>query len=518
MHNYKYICIFYQQVLYSSESEGSYKDKFENVKCIVQQLQKENKGIKTIVSALEEKRSECGKLQEIVQHQRREIAVLQSRLQLLGADKSTQLQENERFQPIMSQTLFNNLIAENSRLKEHQKFMNVDPDKMEALIKQVQQLTSEKQQLHEEGVSIQKRYQSLQKQLEMSTDNKDSTILKLQEQIASMKHSQDTQNILCQSLSDETTTLRQHLRDTMTQMQQIMCKMDETGSTKNKQTDNTLQPACMLPGTSRQMQILQKENEELTKTHMEQAIKLKEVIEMNSHWQRYNQQRDQHVQKLQEMLELEKQKSKSSAILNPSQQESIDQTIMQYKKKAQVAEEQKLCEATENGKLRQLVSRLQNEMRQLQKPATDANEIAVFKTQINVITEDFKQEREDRIRQHDRAEKLQEELVDAKARIDILQRSHMNDIAMRRENSLRNYEQQYQQNMYRRNIGTSQAGYVARDQRPHECDDDENQRSEDVIDAVSAEREDSMLQCPKCSRQFPANQPTELLEHLDAGC
>ena len=66
---------------------------------------------------------------------------------------------------------------------------------------------------------------------------------------------------------------------------------------------------------------------------------------MNGRWQTYNKQREQHIQRLKRQLaEISIQSAPSSGgegKLSAKQQEDIDQTIMQYKRKVTIADEEK---------------------------------------------------------------------------------------------------------------------------------------------------------------------------------
>ena len=57
--------------------------------------------------------------------------------------------------------------------------------------------------------------------LASSESQKDIEILNLEKQISDLNGKKDTQNILCQSLSDETDNLRGKLRETVRQCQQL---------------------------------------------------------------------------------------------------------------------------------------------------------------------------------------------------------------------------------------------------------------------------------------------------------
>ena len=69
-----------------------------------------------------------------------------------------------------------------------------------------------------------------------------------------------------------------------------------------------------------------------------------QVVDMNGRWQTYNKQREQHVQRLKRQLaetSVQASSSGGEGKLSAKQQEEIDQTIMQYKRKVGIVEEEK---------------------------------------------------------------------------------------------------------------------------------------------------------------------------------
>ena len=59
-----------------------------------------------------------------------------------------------------------------------------------------------------------------------SSDIKDTTIVRLQCERETLRLNQDTQDVICQSLSDETVTLKERLRDTTEVCQHLVRQLE----------------------------------------------------------------------------------------------------------------------------------------------------------------------------------------------------------------------------------------------------------------------------------------------------
>ena len=488
----------------SSSDDESYKEKCENLKWLVHGLQRDlnaeklrGKSVDALAACLNEEREKNKNLIDQSKHQERGIAVLQSRLEKLGENSALTLEDGEILRPGSSRTVLESLMAENAKLKQNQKYLNVDPARMEQVLRDNEAQKKRIKQLETNIESMSMNLEKAEKQLKASENDKDKRILDLEAYVSELKRNKDTQSVLCHSLSEETTSLRQQLKETMKQMQAIMRQLEQDDKHNSLPQQEHL---------NRELVAAQSEIKQLQQAVDARESRLEEVTSMNSRWQTYNKQRDQYVQELKQKLASQHQSSELQVMINKLHQEVA---ILKQQR-------QKLTE--ENLQLQERIKALQEENRA---SMLDQEKINVYEAQIKVITDDFKQERDDRAREHERAEKLEKELADAKAQLDSLQRQHMQEYADRRQRSLENYEQQYYQNVYGnqgryRNIGQQQAAYVPRGEPRYECDaddaeDNDNNRTEDVVDTPS----DDTLECPKCNKQFKLEQHLELIEHLD---
>jgi len=492
----------------SSEDEISYKNKFEKLIGHVNTLQKNlesermrTKGVDALSACLQEEREQNQELKDKLRQKEKGITVLQSRLERLGANSSLTLSDGEIIRPGTSKSLLESVMAENSRLKQNQKFLNVDPARMEQALREKEQLKQEIKQVQDALTSVQNRLSAAQTQLQESESEKDLRIIKLEDHVSELQRNKDTQSVLCHSLSEETVSLRQQLKDTMRQMQDTMRRLEinedkgRSGSAGGRSRDMEL-----LAQTQAQLQQLQ---EELSA----RDAKLKEVTDMNTRWQTYNKQRDQYTAELKAKL--------AGQVTSSESNEQHLRTVNQLKQQMEALRQQNWQLEEENRQLKQ-------KLETIQLSTLDHEKIQVYEAQIRLITEDFKQERDDRAREHDRAEELSKELAETKAKLEEMKREQMQSFAERRQRSLENAEMQYyQQNMHRgslRNIGSPQAAFVPRNMPRYECDYEEDelnrsgeQRSEDVVDTPS----DDVLNCPKCDKSYPMEKHAELLEHLD---
>ena len=71
--------------------------------------------------------------------------------------------------------------------------------------------------------------------LAASTDDKDAKIVELQHDVNELKQSQGTQDIICQSLSDETATLKDRLRATAEVCQHLARQLERSEMSTEKQ-------------------------------------------------------------------------------------------------------------------------------------------------------------------------------------------------------------------------------------------------------------------------------------------
>ena len=126
----------------SHESEDTYREKFENLKILVQQQQRElqsqkirNEGVTTITTCLQEEREENSQLRNKIQKLEQSVVTLQSRLSATGHNSNLNVQEGESVLPGPSKQILENLVRENTRLRQSLRQASGDPAHMEHLEK-----------------------------------------------------------------------------------------------------------------------------------------------------------------------------------------------------------------------------------------------------------------------------------------------------------------------------------------------------------------------------------------------
>ena len=126
----------------SHENEDTYKEKFENLKILVHQQQRElqsqkirNEGVTTITTCLQEEREENNQLRNKIQKLEQSVVTLQSRLSASGHVSNVNTQEGESVLPGPSKQLMENLVRENTRLRQSLRQASGDPAHMEHLEK-----------------------------------------------------------------------------------------------------------------------------------------------------------------------------------------------------------------------------------------------------------------------------------------------------------------------------------------------------------------------------------------------
>lgn len=176
-----------------------------------------------------------------------------------------------------------------------------------------------------------------------------------------------------------------------------------------------MQQSATLP---EQFAALQLDNDKLTSQH-------KEVIQMNTHWQRYDTQREKYV--LQLSTANHDLQQNVSSLRHQLQQEKkravgVTDTKLHDEKTRDLKEPVNPREGNRDGgtvnALTQTVQKLQEkildlEMGRASMKKEDDDQLTMLREQINVCIEDFKQERTDRERIQEENDKLRERLARA---------------------------------------------------------------------------------------------------------
>ncbi len=270
----------------------------------IDDLKKENvslrnrlKGVDILNVLLGDTREEIAKLNE--QNRKQEIAVenLQSRLYRLGADTSVELAENEIFMPGHDKAFLNSLISENMRLQKALK--NGHPNtlsvvKAEQQMQRINELEGIIQRLTQQRLDERAKINRLEETMRKSSDQKDRELVTLNQQLTKNTQALQNADVICESLTKEIHNIRN-------QPDAANKRTKKEGGKKtviSKQEDVNFKQQASNLKPDEQVRVLRVQVHQQEKEIVTLKNRLKEVIDMNSRWQRYNNQREDYVIKL----------------------------------------------------------------------------------------------------------------------------------------------------------------------------------------------------------------------------
>ncbi|XP_066277486.1 TNFAIP3-interacting protein 2-like [Branchiostoma lanceolatum] len=509
----------------------------------IHSLQIRLKGTETLSILLSEAREQIAQLSAALRERESTIALLQNRLGQNGLSTSLSLGSTELVVPGASRELVQGLIRENARLKQSLKGAPMDEELRRRFAEQQNSIKILEDELTERRESLKK----LEDTLSSSEDDKDKMIASLRDRLRELERNSQTQDVLCKSLTEESETLRTRLQATAEMCNELAKKLEaEKVCRKNGDASEDLEKEMRQMSVSedrRYKQERRRAQEEITRLQGQ----VKELVDMNTRWQIYNDQREQYVQQLRDkQLQLENRPTPSAPAqsgLTEEQQRRIDQTILNAKRETEKTKEEAMRLHDDLTVARNIAFELQAQVEQLQMEKdhsrreiaalrrqeafvpSDAQEtIQMLQQQVQVCTEDFQAERQDR-------ETLQTRLDELFA----AQERDQQVITMLREQVRQLQSTGYRapfarpcQTEYRRNQPVEQSMLIAR--RGHNY----NHHGYDVIDGMqedddlatdgvgsdeeSAGRKEHMLYCPRCKREYSKDKHDQLLEHIDVCC
>ena len=221
---------------------------------------------------------------------------------------------------------------------------------------------------------------------------------------------------------------------------------------------------------------------------------------------------------------------------DPAQhQAGLDRLVSMYKAKVAAAEEKQANAEVEQGKLRQhyvmVIESLRKENENLKK---NQDRTQALEAQLQVYMDDFKSERADREAAQGRVSDLEQEVSVLREQLSQFQQATMARLHRNRMATLANLQNEYQQHRVHHGYNM----YRTRG-RPIECDGSEGSQDEDIIDSLSStmpagrivtdgdsagtsdqneQEAESLLECPKCNKGYPAPEHAQFLEHIDKCC
>ncbi|KAI8512607.1 CD40 signaling pathway [Branchiostoma belcheri] len=295
------------------ERDDFYRQKFEAVSQMVVSLSEENKslkirlnGVQTLQTLLSEAREELAVKHQVIRDMETRIKDLQAKIAKLGGnseDKS--ILQGAIVVPGVSKELVDNLIRENAKLKQmlrgprENSGLVEDKTDTEKVINSRCAKSSTTETCREGS-----RNQEATGILASSDNDKDVEIARLQKALKDARNVDHTRDVLCQSLTEETQTLKARLAATAQMCNDLAHKLDSKERMLS-QAQNSIQMSVagqlgkvsLGEGSSTDAQnraILQLE-QEVNKLNTQ----LREVVDMNTRWQAYNDQRENYVITLQ---------------------------------------------------------------------------------------------------------------------------------------------------------------------------------------------------------------------------
>ncbi|XP_078588552.1 uncharacterized protein LOC144869292 isoform X1 [Branchiostoma floridae x Branchiostoma japonicum] len=560
------------------EREDFYRQKFEAVSQMLVALSEENKslkirlnGVQTLQTLLSEAREEIAGKHQLIRDMETRIADLQAMIAKLGGnsgDKS--ILQGAIVVPGVSKELVDNLIRENAKLKQMLRGSRENSGLVDDKTDTEKQLQMCQEQYHRDMAAKDHEIKKLQELLAASDNDKDVEIARLQKALKEARNVDHTRDVLCQSLTEETQTLKTRLAATAQMCNDLALKLDSKERMLS-QAQNSMQMSVTGQlgkvslgegsSTDAQNRAIRQLEQEVNKLNTQ----LREVVDMNTRWQAYNDQRENYVITLQGKVSEHSQladklqrdngqlqarieelqnmpQSASGGGLSEEQQRYFDNLLLTAKKNLEEQREEteevqnKLVRMTERyemekEKTQQMERRMEAmeaEHAQCKQTQNQEEIVDMLKQQLQAYKEDFEEERRDRERMQARQESVEEELATSKATVRQL------EAQLHREKNQKQfppvYHVQYdQQNALRARSANRHTPYavgnrfnygfdvvdgdIVADGPSENNDEDKGETREDR--RRSRRRETDILQCPKCKREYTKDRHNELLEHID---
>ncbi|XP_046379118.1 TNFAIP3-interacting protein 2-like [Haliotis rufescens] len=394
-----------------------YKEKLLHMKVVFREMQHSlqsqkirKEGVETVSVLLKESRQQITTLENQKRALETAVRNLQNRLANHGLSNSVTFEENELFIPGTSKQILDNLAKENARLRNLLGMSGgfEDVSKLHETIERVQGVSSN---LQVENDNLLQKVTDLENMLKSSDSDKDKMICQLREHIDKLQSNSRTQDVLCQSMSGEVSGLRYKLKDFVLQCQQLEMKLEDAEQNKVTFTQQEV-PVTEVKYNQKS------EDTPDGNIILEETTRLKEELktlkEMNRRWQDYNSDRERYTQELHSNYRELQQRYKTSqeSRITEERERQLNNLLVTAKEKLekmevdkkQLAEKLEASEATVGSQM------IEMQQLRLMSGGGDLETIAALKAQIQVCTEDFETERQDRAKAQARAHLLQEEV------------------------------------------------------------------------------------------------------------
>ncbi len=452
------------------------------------------------------------------------ISNLQSRLHRLGCDSSVDLAEDEIFIPGHDRTFINSLICENGKLQKELR---------ELKIKLSGDATMSYKKQNDVGKD--KQLQDLEKEVA----SKKARIVELEARDTQKDHLRILDELeqfksLCNILAPQTKKLQDDLEALQRKHQAVCAELNDWKKKATVLESKNLRESTQKMATeeesrvslSDRLKIGEEQIKQLEKENSRVTDQLREVIGMNTRWQRYNEQRETYVVKLSKTS----QQQQSKITVLEQQVRDLEQNINDLNKLLQKMEsgkrrntdayvmsleQQLLQKEDEVIELKDEVAKLKTTLHMIEKQRgvaqrlEDKEMIETLRAQLEVFKDDFNQERKDRERLQGNNDILRHRLKESKNRY-----TPPTDIQRFAGSSggLRGY---YEQPQPRRLVARGLPAYQEfydNSLLPSDVETD----GVDETDAPGNGHNDDgdQLQCPRCPASFAVTDHSAFMHHV----
>ncbi|CAL1547678.1 unnamed protein product [Lymnaea stagnalis] len=399
--------------LINMEGEHLYRQRFQNMKLVLKELQEQlaiykNRcaGVDTVALMLKESKLEVVKLTRQCKAFETAVANLQNRLSTNGLSSSVNIEETEVYVPGASKQTLDNLARENARLRSQLKnnegqngkrsledhYLSKDVlENFEAENKQLKEQLQESENLR---LGLANQYKAniekLKAEYELQLQTLEQALKEqLQKKRSYSKDEDERKEIGCQTAEEPPSKieeLRESLKHLSRQCLDLGNDLENIYLVENYHTKENSQVKEKMSGVSEEV-------------YADLERRLNQVVMMNQRWQAHNDSQEQQVHLLGARI---------------AELEDINQDMENLRAETEILR-------LENQRLKYDVENLTRESKQRRpQPEMDHGLVEILKQQIQVCTEDFNTERKDREQAVNRAKALQDEVNRLKNERDLL--------------------------------------------------------------------------------------------------
>lgn len=407
-----YLSIENKTSLINMEGEHHYRQRFQNMKLVLKELQEQlaiykNRcaGVDTVALMLKESKLEVVKLTRQCKALETAVANLQNRLSTNGLSSSVNIEETELYVPGASKQTLDNLARENARLRSQLKNSegqtgkrsledhSLSRDVLENLEAENKQLKAQLQESENLKISLSNQYKANIEQLKAENELQLQNLEKafneqLQKKTSHNKDEDERKEIGCQTAEVPPSKIEE-LRESLKHISQQCLDLD-----------NNLENIYLVKNSNSKENSQYKEKIGVSEeAYADLERRLNQVVMMNQRWQAHNDSQEQQVHLLGARI---------------AELEDINQEMENIRAETDVLR-------IENQRLKYDVENLTRELHQRRlQPDMDHSLVEILKQQIQVCTEDFNTERKDREQAVNRAKALQDEVNRLKNERDLL--------------------------------------------------------------------------------------------------